>query len=521
MPAEIERIASEVDLLGELGPRLTGSDAHRRLVDHIASQLDALGLQVHRDSHVFMRWDVEPDERHLGLWIDDTAIEVSSAYPYSGTTGPDRISAELCFLPGFVRSWRKARGKIAVVEVRNLSIPLDLLFKSRGNALRHQHESHPLFSALLCGPWLRRARKAGVLAVICVWRDMTASNARNQYLPFWEPYYDLPAIWIAGEAGDRVIEAARKRKEGQLLLDATVTPNCKAETLWAVSPGRSKDETLLVVTHSDGTNVVEENGHIAMIELARDAASRPHNRTFVYVFTGRHLRIPMLSKKEEVTSAWLASHPDLWAGLKGHARAVAGLVIEHLGAQEFREICDGTSVSYTPTKQADREVIYATTPQLHDIALQHLRNAAYGTADEQEFAPILAPRPFIYVGEGEPLHRNRIPAITLATGSQYLLVEGAECLITGGTKSLVDYDLMQSQIDRFRQLQNHLDEVPAASIGSVRRTSFWECFVMGARILVFVGKVILRFPSTQPEAWRKHRLRHGSTAESRMRAPSS
>jgi hypothetical protein len=520
MSDEIERIASEACLLDELGPRLTGSDAHRKLVEHIASQLYALGLQVHRDSHVFMRWDVLPDAQHLGLWIDGTEIEVSSAYPYSGTTGSSRITTELCFVPGFVRRWGKARGKIAVVEVRNVSVPLDLLFKSRGNVLRHQHESHPLFSTLLCGPWLRRARKAGVRAVICVWRDMTAANAKNQYLPFWEPYYDLPAIWVAGEAGDRVIEAALKRKEAQFLLHATLTPNTSIETVWAVSPGKLKDETLLVVTHTDGTNVLEENGHIAMIELARDAVSRPHNRTFVYVFAARHLRIPMLAKKEEVTSAWLASHPDLWAGLNGHARAVAGLVIEHLGAQRFREDREGPSVSYAATKHAEREILYATTPQLHDIALQHLRNTAYGNPDEPAPAPIVAPRPFIYVGEGEPLYRSRIPAITLATGPQYLLVEGAERLAVGGADSLVDRHLMKEQIDRFRSLQNYLDEVPVASIGSIRRTSFWEHVAMSARILAFIVKVILHFRSTQPEAWREYCFLPRSRAESRMRATS-
>jgi hypothetical protein len=240
-----------------------------------------------------------------------------------------------------------------------------------------------------------------------------------------------------------------------------------------------------------------------MIELARDAASRPHNRTFVYVFAGRHLRIPMLSKKEEVTSAWLASHPELWAGFKGHARAVAGLVIEHLGAQEFREIGDGTSASYTPTKRADREVVYATTPQLHDIALQHLRKDAYEPSSEPRSAPILAPRPFIYLGEGEPLYRSRIPAITLATGPQYLLVEGAERLVTGGAKSRVDHHLMQSQMDGFRQLQSYLDVAPAATIGIIKPTSLWEYGGMIVRLIVFVVKVILRFPSTRPEAWRK------------------
>jgi hypothetical protein len=62
---------------------------------------------------------------------------------------------------------------------------------------------------------------------------------------------------------------------------------------------------------------------------------------------------------------------------------------------------------------------------------------------------------------------------------------------------------MQSQMDGFRQLQSYLDVAPAATIGIIKPTSLWEYGGMIVRLIVFVVKVILRFPSTRPEAWRK------------------
>lgn len=39
-----------------------------------------MGLQVHRDRYTFDRWE----EKNSALMIDQQAIHVSSAFPYSG-----------------------------------------------------------------------------------------------------------------------------------------------------------------------------------------------------------------------------------------------------------------------------------------------------------------------------------------------------------------------------------------------------------------------------------------------------
>jgi hypothetical protein len=86
MNARHDAFAERVRYLDSLGPRLTGSGAHRALVENVAEQLTGLGLTVHRDPHHFTRWNAPRDSTHLNLTVGDRPITISSAYPYSGTT---------------------------------------------------------------------------------------------------------------------------------------------------------------------------------------------------------------------------------------------------------------------------------------------------------------------------------------------------------------------------------------------------------------------------------------------------
>lgn len=109
------------------------------------------------------------------------------------------------------------------------------------------------------------------------------------------------------------------------------------DMLFAVSRGSGPhaESSILVVSHSDGGNCVEENGHIGLLALARDAAESPHDQTIVFVYTAGHLRIPAVTKHGQATTAWLEAHLNLWSPQQNGLTAVADLVIEHLGARHF------------------------------------------------------------------------------------------------------------------------------------------------------------------------------------------
>lgn len=453
-PDDLARRQRELDALG---PRLTGTAAHNRVIDGVAGELAELGYEVHRDEHRFDRWDLPEGPDSLGLDLPDGPVRISSVFPYSGLTGTAGVTATLRYL-GAGRRWSQARGEIAVVEVAHPEFPRDLLVRDWDADASTQGLRNPVLSATLLGPDLDKARKAGVLAVVAVWRDMAEDNARGQYLPFTQPYHDLPALWVAGEPGERLLAAARAGTRATLRMNGSIERHCRTDMVWAVSAGSERSETILVVTHSDGTNGVEENGHLGLLELARHAARQQHRRTFVFVLTTGHLRIPAISSHGQATSAWMAAHPELWEGGPSGARAVAGLCLEHLGARA--DVEDMAAGTYGVTADTEPELLYATTSELRDMVAD-----TWGAAVAPD--PVIsAPGPLVHFGEAEPMYERGIPSVALVTAPQYLLA-----LREPGSESLVDVDLMARQIEGFRRLLDRLDAAPVGSLGTVRRPS--------------------------------------------------
>ena len=457
MNARHDAFAEQVRYLDSLGPRLTGSGAHGALVENVAEKLTGLGLTVHRDPHRFTRWNAPGGSTHLSLTVGSRPIRISSAYPYSGSTGHDGITAPVHLVTGGLRkNWAAAEGAIAVTEVRHHPFPYNLwIHEWEGPAARPELDN-PVLSATLNGPNLAAARKAGVKAVIAVWKGLPDSAAAGQYVPFAHGYQDLPAVWVPESEGHHLTDAARSGTEAHLVLDATLTPFSETATVWAISEGDITDETILVVTHSDGTNSVEENGHIALLELAREATSAPHRRSFVFVYTTGHLRIPAVSQHGQATSAWLDAHPDLWAGRPGQARAVGGLVIEHLGARQYAN--HPATGKYLPTGQAEPELLYATTPEIAAIIRKDWNPSA------PDKVHVSKPGPLIQFGEGEPLYERKIPSVALVTLPEYLLAE------LDGT--LVDIGVLEQQVDGFLRLLRTFDTAEHSDqLGTVKLPS--------------------------------------------------
>jgi hypothetical protein len=464
-----EYLRREIAFLDELGPRFTGTASHERLIDHVAAQWQALGLEVHEDLHTFTRWEMPHGPRDLAFTVGGRSLEVASVFPYSGTTGQDGVSGPLRRMHGPLPHWRAARGGIAVVELHNRSLPASSVIGTWDEQEAWEPMANPLIPAVIAGLGLGRARRAGVKAVVFAWRGISAANARGQYIPFILPYQDIPAVFVAGTAAHAVLRAAAHRVSASLVLNARLSPNTRTRTLWAAVEGqRRPQETLLAVSHSDGTNVVEENGHIALTSIAKDLVASPPERSVVLVLTTGHLRIPALTKHGQATTRWLEDHRELWAGGAGERKAVAGLAIEHLGAREYRD--DPAREEYGPSGRLEPELLYASTPELKRLVDREWQPAP-GVRPR-----VSAPSPLIHFGEGEPLFQQRIPAIALVTAPQYLLAT-----LRG---ELVDIAALQRQIDGFRRLLRRMDALPRASFGSVAVAN-------GAAKALAAGKVIL------------------------------
>ncbi|AGC63256.1 hypothetical protein MULP_03591 [Mycobacterium liflandii 128FXT] len=468
-------VVAELDLLAKLGPRFPGSDAHERLVAHVARQWAEFGMDVREDVLRFERWDPPAASDGLRLTVDGQVVEISSAFPYSGTTGPDGVRGRLVHLRGLLPRWSRARGGIAVIEmVHNRELPASAAVGSWDPDDPWGKQASPIAPATLAGFGLKRAARAGVKGVVLVWRGVSAANARGQYVPFTLSYRGIPAVFVAGEAADAVLHAARRGAQAELVLDAALTKDASMRTVWAAVEGTQRPrETVLVVTHSDGTNVVEENGHIGLVHLARDVMAQPPERTVVFVFVAGHLRIPAIVKRHgQATSRWLSDHRDWWAAGPGQRRAVAGLVIEHLGALEYRD--DPAADDYGPTGCAEPELLYASTRELRMLADIEWRGIEPGPTR------VSMPNELIQLGEGQPLYLERIPNISLVTVPQYLL--------STEPGDYVDIKLLQRQVDGFARLLHRLDTLPAASVGTIAAHTTLRKISAGGKLVTHLLK---------------------------------
>jgi hypothetical protein len=203
--------------------------------------------------------------------------------------------------------------------------------------------------------------------VVAVWKGLQAAQAADQYVRFDLPYMDIPVVWVAADDGSGIC-SARVRESGQRSRSMRrCRRDARAKRSGPVVEGETTTESILVATHTDGRNAVEENGAIGLLDLLRMIANglRP-KRTHVFVFATGHLRIPAVTTPGgEATTAWLAEHPEWWSGSDEAARAVAALVLEHFGA-----LAQPATVAVATGRARDRADV-CTTATMQDV----LKNA--------------------------------------------------------------------------------------------------------------------------------------------------
>lgn len=440
---------AEVDFLIKQGPRFTGSPAHKTLIDRIEGNLTSLGLEVKSDNYTFEYMTPASTSEALSLVVDGKQMEISSVFPYSGYTSEFGTTGQLVNISGHHPNWQLAKGNIAIVSIANPPIPYSAGLETWDPAKEWVgNMTNPLIPTDMIGRTLTGAKNAGVKAVIFAWDGtITPGNSHNQYLPFKFPYADIPAVFTSGETSKDILAAVKSKLSATLTLVSNLVPNTSTRTIYAVVEGsdpKKSHDALLIVTHTDGTNVIEENGHIGVLQLARDVAIASPERTHVFVFTTGHLRMPAFTKSGKATTRWLDDHPEFWKGGVGQHRAIAGLVIEHMGAMEFQE--NLSTGSYLSTGKVQSELLYANTEELATITQQEWRGA------DPEFTRVSKPSNMTQLGEGAALSDKEIPNISLVTGPSYLL-----SVWDGNEHDLIDMPALRRQVGSFQRLRKQLD----------------------------------------------------------------
>jgi hypothetical protein len=444
-----------------LGPRLTGSAAHQAYVDSIRRELKALGLKPCSDA-MRMKTVWTPLKWSLHIDTANGKEEIPAYYyPYSGETPPEGITAKLIYCgKNNFGTFLGARDKIAVVKMSVFEAEAGLIFKKRSvlpaGYTPPERLASPVVSSFLAAPQIKRAKLVGAKGVICIMSGCSPGNAAYQYLPFITSYKGIPALWVDEEGGKKVLEAEKTGGTSTITLIADVRKKAPTETVYAVLEGSNPKETILINTHTDGTNAFEENGPIALLSIAKHFSEMPieqRRRTLVFSFVTGHFQLPQFgSPMLQATNRFLRKHTELWLGIGGAAKAVAGVSIEHLGCTEWRDSPDHKE--YLKVDDIDPELVFVANKKLNDVYLaacegrKHLKTLT------------LRPKNLVYFGEGQPMYMAGIPTISLVPGPDYLCTNAPD-----GYLDKLNFDLMEEQIATFSKVIERLDKMSKKEIG--------------------------------------------------------
>lgn len=451
----------DIEIMNSFGSRTTGSEGHNRFISWLEQQVTELGLTVYRDSYTFDRWE----EKNSALIIDNQKIHVSSAFPYSGETDDNGLNAELVYTKR--GDYEKAKGKIAVVEIENFKkFPIGIIMNERDTFPAQSQlvstDGDLVVTSALKEAKLEKAKEMGVQAVILVWKGASTAKVENQYLPFTTDYAGIPAVWVNEDEGQQVISAAKEHKSGTVILEAEVQKNAPTESFYVKIEGKNKNEAIIVNTHTDGVNVVEENGAVGMLSMLRyltqEQQEQPE-RTMIFAFVTGHFRLPEFKGTSQATSTWMEAHRELWDGENGHLKAVAGITVEHLGSMEWK---DDDSGRYMPTGKISTEYTYVGNEMMGSIWLKAIENR------EDTRTVLLRGHNKFEFGESQPLFEEGIPVIGLIQMPDYLMVDS-----DNREMDKFDVKLMHSQIVSLLTAIQLVDGTETAKLGKSDGYSFF------------------------------------------------
>ena len=385
--------------------------------------------------------------------------------------------------PGSI-DWARAAGRVALVgvSVEALSnlVP-GASYRLDGSWEDGKPDAGPYVSrpaptgSIFSPPDIHNATRAGVLGVVLVWLGISAGNAEGQYNPFTVPFSSwpasspagsdpaatkagIPALWVNADVGAGLARQAAAGASAALTIEADIVQVSTA-TVWALLPGTRRgeadEEIVICNTHSDGPNIAEENGGVAVVDMARYFARVPiaaRRRSMVFMASTGHFGHRFLGSGRD----WITQHPQIMA------RAVGCLTLEHLGCREWQDIREGDALRFAPTGKPLQSQVFVTAPTFQerkpgppDPALQRIAETALSATHDR--AAVLSGGAFL--GEGGGFHAAGVPTIGFLPAPQYLCAMASD-----GEISKLDPAIFHDQLQLGVRCLLALQSTPAADL---------------------------------------------------------
>ena len=439
-----------------LGPRFTGSPAHKSWHDFLAAQLTASGFGVVREPIPLEWWHHQKWSLKLIENGVETAVPVASYYPYSGSTPDGGIVADLADaglgLPADFSAGNFA-GKIAFYAEDMLPTTAALFYA----VATYLHDpdmtltpatDYKRAALSFLTPQeltsLGSARDSGAVGAIVSYQA-SPENAAGQYTPFLTSpagSQGVPALYVDRATGDLVKAKIALGARARLELVVEKHPNDASDDIIATLPGINPNEVIVFNTHTDGTSAAQENGTIGILSLARYFGSLPlecRRRTIVIALTPGHFHSGIGGD----TDRFIANHPEIIA------KSVASLTLEHLGQPEWVDDATG----FHPTGLVEPGAFFGSANTLQAL----IANAVIAEDLRRTF--VLRPYGVIYFGVGSPLNARGVPNAAYITGPNMML-----SFAYNQHLDKVDYQRMAAEIRTAARIAAAMDAAPTATL---------------------------------------------------------
>jgi len=367
-------------------PALTGSSAWHAWMADLERRFETFGvIDFAHNSLEFERWETSDDSADWSLTSDGEPVDVAFYGAYSGATGPEGVTAQLVYFdhddpPASIA------GKIVVISPRpHPDKPYPDGYRDYYTYVDYEYRSDtdtypPLFDYVdpsisytfdiyyQLGQELHQIAIAGGAAGLVIAYDMSFARTTGLYAFPVPQHYDVPTLTLDRVEGARVIADAKAGKTATLRLESRTTTD-EVFQLIGYLPGRDygteKDQQILMVTHTDGPSITQDNGALGILAAIRYFSNIPQQhrpRTLALYLDCRHYIPGMEPAFQEVT--WFRRYPDM------REPVVAFVHMEHLGEMEYKEVGE----EILPTGVAEHSVLWTRdNPLLVDAAIQAVK----------------------------------------------------------------------------------------------------------------------------------------------------
>jgi hypothetical protein len=363
------------------GPTFTASPSWHNYLEMIEKEWGVLGVKdISRNPIRYKRWYTTdfPDDTNWSLHVDGKKVRVASYGCYSGHTPDHGVTAGLVVYKAGMPD-EALRGKIAVV-VKDPSPGLsqgmdDYEYLSNtdtfANSLKPYDDEAAMSPFPIMGlgaaqePLIRAGAAGAVIVMPFPYEAITGLYT------FRVPVlHQMPTLYLDRDTGAELVAAAGAGKQATLRLIAT-TEQAEGYQLFGHLPGKDygtpEDKQILLITHTDGPSISQENGAIGILSIVKyffriPRAERP--RSLMLFHDCRHFMPGMEAAFADQDYA--ARRPGVYA------KVVASIGIEHLGQLKVEE---GGGRPFHFTSVPDLTTVYVSNnARLVDMAIAAVKD---------------------------------------------------------------------------------------------------------------------------------------------------